>query len=385
MAIVVRRRKKGITYQVKVEGDDGRFVTGTFERKSDAEKYEAELFARKRAGYAVSGWANRVTLDEYLEHWHTHTKNACVSEGWRRDQLSYYRRYVAPVVGQLRLQALTPAHVQSVMDRMSEMGRSSQMRLHVYNLLHKMFEDAIELFELVTRNPVIRRIRPKPEYKEARFLSLAEARKLLLAVEGTSIEAAIWLQLYTGLRVGEIQALRWSDLDFQRSTLIVRGTFVRKEKRFKDSPKGKKQHTLFLPEELKTFLLRWKERSRSDYVASFRIKPINYGTYYKALKLVCEKSGVPSIGTHGLRHSTSEIYIEHGATHDDIRRLLGHSRGEVTERYIHGRGSLERVAKVISLSNYERNGMRVSPKFPQTETKGETSSEESRSTVSVKP
>jgi integrase len=59
---------------------------------------------------------------------------------------------------------------------------------------------------------------------------------------------------------------------------------------------------------------------------------------------------VPVIASHGLRHSTSELYIHHGATRDDLRRLFAHSTPAVTDRYVHNRGTnLERVANVIQL------------------------------------
>src|SRR6185437_13283740 len=68
------------------------------------------------------------------------------------------------------------------------------------------------------------------------------------------------------------------------------------------------------------------------------------------LKRYCRDLGIPVIGTHGLRHTTSELYLTHGATRDDLQQLFAHSCLSVTDRYVHGRGSnLEKVSNVIQL------------------------------------
>ncbi|MBI3557959.1 MAG: tyrosine-type recombinase/integrase [Deltaproteobacteria bacterium] len=92
-------------------------------------------------------------------------------------------------------------------------------------------------------------------------------------------------------------------------------------------------------------------KGAEDFVVpSPKGKMLCYGSYYKALKRYCTDAGVPEIATHGLRHSTSGIYMAHGATRDDMYRLFKHSSPAVTERYIHDRGErVNEVAKVIRL------------------------------------
>ena len=72
------------------------------------------------------------------------------------------------------------------------------------------------------------------------------------------------------------------------------------------------------------------------------------------MKEYCKQAGVSlKIATHGLRHSTSELYMEHGASRDDINALFNHSSNEVTERYIHDksrrRQSISKIADNIVL------------------------------------
>jgi integrase len=89
---------------------------------------------------------------------------------------------------------------------------------------------------------------------------------------------------------------------------------------------------------------------------------LSYPSYYARLKIICRDAGIPWVGTHGLRHSTSELYLHHGATYDDVRKLFAHSSGAVTDRYIHDRGSrLERVAQVVRLFPKPAPESEVSP------------------------
>jgi integrase len=354
MAVIKRVGKKGIKYQVRVRGSDGMWITQTFLKKSEADAHEIKLLHQKKSGLTVKNVGNQATVKDYFPAWNEETLDGGISAGWRKDQIRYFHKFVEPVIGDLKLQKVASIDISRVLRKMNEIGLSDQMQLHVYNLLHKMFEDAIELFEILNRNPVIKRLRPSVKVKESRYLAITDVRRLLEAVKGTEIETAVMLQLYTGLRVGEVQALQWSHLDFNQGKfgkLRVVGTYVRKERRFKDCPKGGQQHSIDLPLELREYLLAVREKAKSLFVASRHPTDFfEYETYIQLLKEISKAWGIPWVGTHGLRHSTSEIYLEHGASYDDVKRLFAHSSSSVTDRYIHDRGSrLEKVANVIRL------------------------------------
>ena len=329
-----------------------KFITETFDRKADAEACEARLIYQKKSGLTVRNVGNQASVSDYFPSWNEETRNGGISVGWRNDQIRYFKKYVEPLIGNVKLQKVTAVHVSRVLRQMDDSELSKQMQLHVYNLLHKMFEDGIELFEVLNRNPVIKRLRPDVPMKESRYLTIKNVKRLIEAVRGTEIETAVLIQLFGGLRIAEVQALMWHHhIDLDRGKLLVAGTYVRKEKRFKDYPKGGEQHRIDLPVELRDYLTALRRRSKSLYVASLHATEfLDYHTYYKTLKAVCEAAEIPWVGTHGLRHSTSEIYLEHGASYDDVKKLFAHSSSSVTDRYIHDRGSrLEKIANVIRL------------------------------------
>jgi len=160
MAIIKREGKGKTKYQVRIKGTDGMWIGETFDRKADAEEYESKLIYQKKSGLVVRNVGNQSTVSNYFPAWNEETQNGNISVGWRNDQVRYFHKYVEPVIGHERLQKVAPIHISRVLKRMSDMELSKQMQLHVYNLMHKMFEDGIELFEALNRNPVIKRLRP---------------------------------------------------------------------------------------------------------------------------------------------------------------------------------------------------------------------------------
>lgn len=77
---------------------------------------------------------------------------------------------------------------------------------------------------------------------------------------------------------------------------------------------------------------------------------LSYEYYFRTLRRYCRELDIRHIGTHGLRHSTSTLYLAHGATRSDLRELFAHSSEAVTQRYIHVKDSnLATVAQVILL------------------------------------
>jgi integrase len=251
----------------------------------------------------------------------------------------------------MKLLEVTPAHVGRVLAFVSELGRSPAQRLHVFNVMHKMFGDAVELYEMMPRNPAIRKLRPKVPQREMPYLQVHELVTLLKHVRGRPYETAIYLQVFAGLRVGEVQYLRWEHVDLQYGIIHVRGTYVRREKKFQDFPKGKKWHRVKMPKELWQHLLQERDCTLSPFVSVSPAQEfLAYWGYCQALRRYCKAAGVPSISTHGLRHSSSELYMSAGASRDDLRMLFAHSSSGVTDRYVHDKGRrLDDVANRIEL------------------------------------
>lgn len=337
------------TFQTRMIGTDGKLMTRVFKSEKDAKQFATSAENQKYKGVIVTGSSRHLTLDEYTMLWFSDV-DSLASRGWRNIQKQLYRDYIFPPLGAVKLNAIQTPMIVRMLNEMTNRGLSEQTRAHVYSLLRKMFSDAIEMYQLITFNPVIRKLKPKVPVKEARHLSVGQIKQLLTHVRDRTYGAAIYIQLYLGLRVGELIALKWSDLDLDGGIAHISRAYVRKERCIRNYPKGRRQHSKSIPIELLELLRRQTGKTTSDWVASSPAgEMLSYEWYFRSLKRYCKEVGIPEVGTHGLRHSTSELYLTSGATRDDIRELFAHSSSSVTERYIHGRTNLEHVAKAIRI------------------------------------
>jgi len=355
--MAISKRANG-HYQARVMGPDGRVRAQTFPTKKEALLQERVWKQQKWDGVLGSSADRYLTLNEFFEEWHkdvTEESPVHLQSGWRKAQKQLYDAYVRPQIGGLRLKEIRPPHVKRVLNEMAKLGKSEQTRVHVFGILRKMFGDAMEIYQYATFNPALKKLKPSIPVIEAKHLNLEQAKSLLAHANGKRYGLAIWIQLYLGLRAGELQALRWEDVDLEMGRITIRRTYIRKTEVFREYPKGRKQHSHNLPPELWERLLVGKGKPKSELVV---ISPfgnvIPYLWYLRAVKEYCEKLEIPVVGTHGLRHSTSELYMSHGATRDDLRALFAHSSLKVTERYLHGKDTnLEKVTNVIQLFKKE--------------------------------
>jgi integrase len=221
-----------------------------------------------------------------------------------------------------------------------EKDLGSQTRLHVYNLLNRMFEDAIHHYEILKYSPVKTKFKPEVQRTERSFLKPDEAMKLLSHSRTHYLGPAIWLALLSGLRVEAIQGLQVSSLDFAAQQILVKDAYKRKIKKLVSMPKGKSWEYVPMPLALVDYLreLQSKQKpSSSDFVASGKDGGmLNYRVLLYGVKRLCREVEVPEVTPHELRHSCTELYMRFGQSNiEDIRRLLNHKTDACTVRYIH--------------------------------------------------
>lgn len=348
MAIVPRRKRDGsFSFQVKVKDPDGKwYETPTFPTREDAEKAEAELVKLKlKAARALSGDARTTRVAEYWEVWAEDCRTK-VSEGWRITQDQMYRDYVAPVIGNVLMKDVTAPLVGKVFKRAEEgweehRGVGPQTRLNVYTLIHKMFADAVEYYEMLAANPVKPKFhRPNVPKTEAKFLEPKQALQLLeTAAKHVYLGPAVWVETIAALRTEAMIGLEWPAVDWERDQLLIRQAWKAKVGRIEPYPKGKDWEFVPMPPLLKKYLrAEWDRLGKpaTGFVCrGIKGGQLSYNTYLRALKRLCETAGVPVVTPHELRHTSTELWVQQGATEEDIRRLLNHASASTTRRYMH--------------------------------------------------
>ena len=185
--------------------------------------------------------------------------------------------------------------------------------------------------------------------KELEVLSVANHRKILDYVQHnfTFMSLGIYISLSTGLRIGEICALKWSDINVADGTITVQRTIERIY-----VVEGEKKHTQLvintpktvnscreipMSKELLAMVKPMKKVVNGDfYVLTNEDKPTEPRTYRNYYNRLMEKLDIPKLKYHGLRHSFATRCIEAGCDYKTVSVLLGHSNISTTlNLYVH--------------------------------------------------
>lgn len=354
MAIVQIRSKDGkISHRVMVRDPVGGFYpTRVFETKIEARQYEAELIKKKAVlERASDAEFTAKTMNEVFEQWNTLFRPK-ITNSTRRNHEGLWRNEISPVIGGIRLRDIQPKHVAKVFETARERGRADTSQALLFAIMNGMFNSLRETHG-VMHNPVLKKFKPKLEQRLRGFLTPAESVKVLRAVETDEYGPAMWIMLFTGLRIGEMCGLQWKDINFNARCITVRHQWLANEREF-GPLKNKKQRIVPLGLDLARFLERRRPNpyDGEKYVATgYSGGHMRYETLAEEIRHMCRKAGVRRVTPHELRHSCSELWIEHGASVEDIRRLLDHSNPTTTMKYIHRTEErLSRLADAVTVT-----------------------------------
>lgn len=164
----------------------------------------------------------RQTVGQFLTSWLESTKPALRDRTHSTYEI-LLRLHVVPFIGQHRLARLTPQQVQKLYGDRLTAGLSPASVRKVHAVLHRALEQAVR-WNLVLRNVADLVMPPRIQRREMRTLAPTQARALLDAAAGDRLEALYVLALTTGMRLGELLAIRWEDIDLESGSLQVRGT-----------------------------------------------------------------------------------------------------------------------------------------------------------------
>jgi integrase len=304
--------------------------------------------------------AERQTVGQYLASWLESVKHSIRPSTWTR-YAELLNRHVVPAVGKVALARLTPQQLQALYAAKLAEGLSPTTVHHLHAVLHRALGTA-ERLELVPRNVSELVERPRMAHHEMAVLSPEQVRALLAAAAGNRLEALYVVAVTTGMRQGELLALKWADVDLDRSTVHVRATLrrtkgegfvftppktARSRRRIRLSPvavEAVRQHRARQAEERLRLGSAWDDQ---DLVFANEVgRPIEaQNLMARSFRPLLKKAGLPPIRFHDLRHTAATLLLGRGINPKIVSELLGHASVTITlDRYSHVLPDMQQAA-----------------------------------------
>ncbi len=240
-----------------------------------------------------------------------------------------------PALADKRLKAITPQVVQDCVGGITKHYASSTVNAS-FRLVKAIFARAVQC-GILRSSPCAQIRMPKRAVQKPRVLNLHEQRALELLAKEKHFEFI--LGLYSGLRVGELCALKWSDVDFDNGSIIVHHTLqrIRQDSAtavIETTPKSSSSaREIPLPQSIIDELqaLYHQDGQTDGYVfRSNRGKFVDVRTMQRRLKRAAKMLQLEDVHFHTLRHTYATRCLEASIGYETLSELLGHSSPTVT-------------------------------------------------------
>lgn len=282
----------------------------------------------------------REWLAEWLEYYVKPTVKARTYEKYKRQATLY----LSPRLGEYEIENLTPLYLQKFAASITDSGLSPNTVNGIITSLQLSLRCAVQAgnAEHEYGKSVVR---PKIREKKTECFSKEEQKKMeeyILKSNNMKLLGVV-IALYTGLRIGELLALRWEDIDIRKGLISVRqscsdGWSEGKYKKFLDMPKTESSIRIVpLPQQLLPHIKELKKRTNSAYIIPGNTA---YGAeircYQRTFGVVLKRLGIPHRGFHVLRHTFATRALEVGMDIRTLSEILGHKNPAITlKRYAH--------------------------------------------------
>jgi integrase len=358
------------SYQAQVFSPrDRRTIRKSFRRLGDARAWRSETKLALRNG--TIGAPTRVTLREAAEDWLRAAEAGVVrtrsGERYKPSALRSYRNSlelkVLPALGHLRLSAVARPTLQDLVDRLVAEGLSPSTVRNSVLPLRAIYRRALSRAE-VMQNPTRGLTLPAVRSRRERVARPAEA-KALIEVLGPRERPIYATALYAGLRRGELQGLRWQEVDFERGVIRVERSWDRRAGAIEPKSRSGRRRVP-LTAQLRPYLIehRLRQGHGEDGIVfpNSAGRPFSSGWVADCARATWESAGHEPIGLHECRHTYAAFMIAAGINAKALSTYMGHSSITITlDRYGHLMpGAEEEAAGMLAayLDAAERAGRR---------------------------
>ncbi|MDQ2960404.1 MAG: site-specific integrase [Candidatus Dormibacteraeota bacterium] len=354
----IRHRADG-RWEARISTEDGR-RRSVFGRTKEAaaQQLRNATLARDRG---VLEAPSKETVGTYLSGWLAGAQPSLRPMTYQSYE-SIIRTQLIPRLGRTPLARLRPHHIQGIEGEMLAAGLSPKYVRNVHGVLHRALDRAVQWHQIAA-NPADGVDLPQRRVRTMSALSPEEARTVLEAIE-TDPLCALWtLMLTTGLRQGELLALRWRDVDLEAGRLAVTGNSVRLTRRTRDAlgvpsaepvrgePKTARSRRVVEMPAIAVQALRQHRQDCAVVSLAGLIftrpdgRALAVPTVYDRWRAMLKRAGVPVVRPHDARHTTATLLLGEGVHPKLVSEMLGHATVAITlDLYSHATPAMHREA-----------------------------------------
>ena len=291
--------------------------------------------------YLQSNLTVKMLFEEWLEVIKFRVKQSTLA-----NYLGKAETHILPVFGDIRADEIDTYHVQQFISNKLNGGLSSNYVADIVILLKSVMKFAVNRYNI--RNRIADVIMPKKKRADVLLLSKPQQNRLHkhLSANQDLTSLGVALSLFTGLRIGELCALKWSDVDLSNKTISVSRTIQRikvqggTQLAITEPKSNSSVREIPIPDCIMPLLKKFCSKGEL-YILSGTEKPVEPRTMQYRFQALLKKAKLPSIHFHALRHMFATNCVELGFDVKSLSEILGHSGVEITlNRYVHS--SLER-------------------------------------------
>lgn len=329
---------------------EGRISKG---RHRNGKRYFQYFFGHTKeevCGKMTKVWHNEIsqtkctkTVLQLFTEWYRSIQHR-VKESTAANYLMKAKNHILPNFGDKLANSIVSDDIYDfILSKKSE-GLSNRYVSDIIILMKSIFKYAVRTYHIF--NPMEGVFLPKKKTPEIQLLDEKEQQKLqkYLLKNQNNTTLGIALSMSTGIRIGELCALQWDDIDLEKRILTVRKTMQRiqcpigntKTKLIITEPKSESSRRIIpIPECIVEFLKSFKGESK-EYLISGKEKPVEPRTMQYRFAKILKNVKVPSVHFHALRHMFASNCVKLGFDIKSLSEILGHSSVEITlNRYVH--------------------------------------------------